>query len=46
MTRRNAGRYSARMEHGHTGYRPGDFIYIAPDTIDLVRGQAQFRPVI
>ena len=46
VTRRNAGRYSARMESGHTGYRPGDFIYIAPDTIDLVRGQAQFRPVI
>jgi len=46
VTRRNAGRYSARMDSGHTGYRPGDFIYIAPDSIDLVRGQAQFRPVI
>ena len=34
------------MESGHTGYRPGDFIYIALDSIDLVRGQAQFRPVI
>jgi ribonuclease R len=45
VTRRSS-RYSSRMESGHTGYRPGDFIYIAPDSIDLVRGQAQFRPVI
>ncbi len=45
VTRRNS-RYSSRMESGHTGYRPGDFIYIALDSIDLVRGQAQFRPVI
>ncbi len=45
VTRRNS-RYSSRMESGHTGYRPGDFIYIALDSIDLVRGHAQFRPVI
>ena len=45
VSRRNS-RYSSRMESGHTGYRPGDFIYIALDSIDLVRGHAQFRPVI
>ena len=46
VARRSGSRSFASMENGHTGYRPGDFIYIALDSIDLVRGQAQFRPVI
>lgn len=30
---------------GHTSYKCGDFIYLFPDRIDLVRGSAIFKPV-
>lgn len=32
--------------HGHPVYRPGDFIYLLLDSVDIVRGNAIFRPVI
>ena len=45
---RRAGRGRQRMnvDRGHGSYKAGDFIYVALDSIDPVRGTAVFRPAI
>lgn len=37
---------SLKSDRSHTGYRIGDFVYLALDSIDLTRGSAVFRPVV
>jgi len=44
--RASRSRTRASSSRSHTEYRPGDFIYLALDTIDFVRGTASFRPVV
>ncbi len=34
------------VDRGHTSYKAGNFIYVALDSIDPVRGTAVFRPAI
>ncbi len=35
-----------RNSSSHTEYKPGDFVYLVLDSLDLVRGHAVFRPAL
>ncbi len=44
--RQSAHRQKMIAAQGHKSYRVGDFIYVALDSIDLIRGNALFRPAL
>jgi len=44
--RKHGGRQRMSAAQAHTSYRIGDFIYVALDSLDCVRGNAVFRPVV
>ncbi len=43
---RSRHRQQMNAERGHSSYKAGNFIYVALDSIDPVRGTAVFRPAI